>query len=145
MQGIADKIKFWEEQQQINSLLIPRVVEGTKNLERVTSQIETHSKQIRKVANEQQLSKSELTKTAKELAHDVDLLAKDLEESKELAIKSEANFTVQAQSTFQRLQELESELATLKQREKPQAGLIRALPLILSLAALVVSILAFVN
>jgi septal ring factor EnvC (AmiA/AmiB activator) len=148
MQSIADKIKFWEEQQQINSLLIPTVVEGAKNLERVTSQIEMHSKQIRKVANEQQRSKSELTKTAKKLAEldrDVDLLSEDLEESKELAVKTETKFSEQNQASKERFEQLESELALLRQREEPPSSLLQTLPLILSVAALGMAIVAWVN
>lgn len=37
--NIAEKVRFWEEQQRINAALIPRVVDSVKSLEALTRQI----------------------------------------------------------------------------------------------------------
>lgn len=36
---IAEKVRFWEEQQRINAALIPRVVDGAKTLASLTQQL----------------------------------------------------------------------------------------------------------
>ena len=41
MADLAEKVKFWEEQQEINDLLIPRVVGSAKAMEALTKRL-TH-------------------------------------------------------------------------------------------------------
>ena len=52
MSDIAEKVKFWEEQQRINSLLIPHVVESSKSLESLAKELSSGANQLRSLATE---------------------------------------------------------------------------------------------
>ncbi|MEN0066396.1 MAG: hypothetical protein AAGA48_29945 [Myxococcota bacterium] len=63
MAEIAEKVKFWEEQQQINDLLIPRVVQATKTVETVAGQVTALTERV--VAQQAELA--EATKRVRRL------------------------------------------------------------------------------
>ena len=68
MADLADKVRFWEEQQEINDLLIPRVVDGAKALEALSGRLAQVSEKL--IAHQISLDAAEDRIAALEAAQD---------------------------------------------------------------------------
>lgn len=107
--AIAEKVKFWEEQQRINGLLIPRIAESVK----VTRVLSDGLESLRRSATEAESRFREqvrsVEKPVQQLNEEVSSLKRSCDEQRQAGANMGA-------SLWKDLDRLENELGAVKQR-----------------------------